>query len=130
MAVKTQYYDIKFPFTANNLDGFFIDLNNSMEDKKTSEILHVILTPKRSRIRKPDFGTDLIKYIYEPSDEQTWDTVKSETIESVNNYVSGVNLTSIDILRKEDDDHAIFLDLKYQVITSKTPNNKQLIVKL
>lgn len=130
MATKIQFYDIKFPFTANNLDGFFIDLNKTIEDKKASEILHVILTPKRSRIRKPDFGTDLIKYIYELNDEQTWDTVRSETIESVNNYVSGVNLTSIEILHKEDDDNAIYLDLKYQVITSKTPNNKELIVKL
>lgn len=130
MATKTQYYDIKFPFTANNLDGFFIDLNNSIEDKKTSEILHVLLTPKRSRIRKPDFGTDLMKYIYEPNDEQTWDTVKSETIESVNNYVSGVNLISIEILRKEGEDNGIYLDLKYQVTTSKTPNNKELIVKV
>ena len=28
-----QYYDIKFPFTSNNEDGFFIDLNKSIKDK-------------------------------------------------------------------------------------------------
>ena len=128
MATIKQYFDIKFPFTANNLDGFFIDLNNTIEDKKASEILHVLLTPKRSRIRKPDFGTDLIKFIFEPSDEKTWDTVKQEIIESVNNYVSGVSLNSIEILRNDDND--IFVSLQYQVVTGKTPNNKQLVVKL
>jgi len=128
MAEVKQYYDIKFPFTANNLDGFFIDLNKTIEDKKASEILHVLLTPKRSRIRKPDFGTDLIKFIFEPSDEKTWDGVRDEIIESVNNYVSGVNLTKIEILK--NDDNEIFASLEYQVTTSKKTNNKQLVVKL
>ena len=128
MATKSQYYDIKFPFTANNLDGFFIDLNSTIENKKESEILHVLLTPKRSRIRKPDFGTDLIKYIFEENDEKSWDSVKREIIDSVNNYVSGISLKQIEILKNED--NAIFVSLQYQVTTSKTGNNKQLIVKL
>ena len=64
MAGIKQYYGIKFPFTSNNLDGFFLDMNERVEDKIASEILHVILTPKRSRIRKPDFGTDLAKFIF------------------------------------------------------------------
>ena len=50
MANRKQYYGIKYPFTANNLDGFFLDLNEEPVDKVASEILHVILTPKRSRI--------------------------------------------------------------------------------
>ena len=81
MANRKQYYGIKFPFTANNLDGFFLDLNERIEDKVASEILHTIMTPKRSRIRKPEFGTDLAKYIFEPSDELTWENVKSEVIQ-------------------------------------------------
>ena len=128
MANKKQYYDIKFPFTANNLDGFFIDLNETLEDKKASEILHVLLTPKRSRLRKPNFGTDLIKYVFEQNDEMSWDNVREEIINSVNDYVYGVNLTSIEILQNED--YAIFIDLKYTVSKGESSDNKELIVKL
>ena len=128
MENKKQYYDIKFPFTANNLDGFFIDLNETLEDKKASEILHVLLTPKRSRLRKPNFGTDLIKYVFEQNDEMSWDSVREEIINSVNDYVYGVNLTSIEILQNEDD--AIFIDLKYTVSKGESSDNKELIVKL
>ena len=128
MANKKQYYDIKFPFTANNLDGFFIDLNETLEDKKASEILPPPLTPKRSRLRKPNFGTDLIKYVFEQNDEMSWDSVREEIINSVNDYVYGVNLTSIEILQNEDD--AIFIDLKYTVSKGESSDNKELIVKL
>ena len=126
--MANKYYNIKFPFTANNLDGFFIDLNETLEDKKASEILHVLLTPKRSRLRKPNFGTDLIKYVFEQNDEMSWDSVREEIINSVNDYVYGVNLTSIEILQNEDD--AIFIDLKYTVSKGESSDNKELIVKL
>ena len=35
-----QRYDIKFPFTENNEEGLFLDLNNSVEDKALSDLVH------------------------------------------------------------------------------------------
>ena len=43
MAQIKQYFDIKFPFTSNNVDGFFIDLNETIGDKVLSEILHDLI---------------------------------------------------------------------------------------
>ena len=39
-----QRYDIKFPFTENNEEGLFLDLNNSVEDKddRVSYYLNII----------------------------------------------------------------------------------------
>ena len=73
--IRKQYQGIKFPFTANNLNGFFLDLNTDIDSKLASEIAHVLLTPKRSRIRKPDFGTDIIKYVFENNEEDSWDAI-------------------------------------------------------
>ena len=58
----------------------------------------------------------------------SWDSVREEIINNVNDYVYGVNLTSIDILQNEDD--AIFIDLKYTVSKGESGDNKELIVKL
>lgn len=129
MAAK-KYYGIKFPFTTNNNDGFFIDMNETYIDKKASEILHVLLTPIRSRIRKPDFGTNLIKHIYYPNNGDTFDLIKKEAIESVNRYVKNVNLTDIQILNDENDDHSVFLDLKYTTNVGNTTQENELGVKL
>ena len=122
-----QYYDIKFPFTCNNLEGFFLDLNNTLVSKKESEILHVLLTPRKTRIRKPDFGTDLIKYIFEPSDDLTWENVHAEIIESVQKYVSDVEINNIEI---KDLDKQLFISIKYVFITGKKRENKEMVVKL
>ena len=63
MSNRRQFFNIKFPFVCENEDALFIDLNNDINEKVNSEIAHVILTPKGMRLRMPEFGTDLIKYI-------------------------------------------------------------------
>ena len=130
MANRKQYYGIKFPFTANNLDGFFLDLNERIEDKVASEILHTIMTPKRSRIRKPEFGTDLAKYIFEPSDELTWENVKSEVIEAVSSYVANVDLNDIDVVTPDEEPNSIYLDIRYTVKKGNKEENSRMVVKL
>lgn len=130
MAQIKQYYGIKFPFTANNLDGFFIDLNENIDDKVASEILHVILTPKRSRIRRPDFGTNLAKYIFEPNDNITWDSVMGEIRENVSRYVPNVEIDDVNVIYGTDDANSIYLDMRYNVKNGNLNENKRMVVKL
>ena len=125
-----QYYGVKFPFTKNNLDGHFIDLNETLDDKVASEILHVILTPKRTRLRRPDFGTDLIKFIFEPSDSLTWDAVSREVSENVGKYVRNASIDGINVVYGEEDPNAVYLDVRYSVKTGGAIENKRMAVKL
>lgn len=132
---KTQYYNIKFPFTANNNNNFFLDLNEDIEDKVASEIAHVILTPKRTRIRMPDFGTDLIKFIFEPNDTGSWDDIEEEVKNSVNKYVEGVTILKVDVLKninegEEENEENIILDIKYNINKGIRSENNRLLLKL
>lgn len=129
MSMNTRSYGIKFPFTNNNQYGNFIDLNESLTDSVASDILHILLTPLRTRIRKPDFGTNLVKYIFEPNDEETWDDVKNEAKKAVSRYVSNAALTNIEVLRDDNND-GIYLYLKYSVKKGNTFENNELGVKL
>lgn len=130
MAQIKQYFDIKFPFTSNNVDGFFIDLNETIGDKVLSEILHVILTQKGTRLRMPEFGTDLIKYIFEMNDEKEWPRVKSEIQECVSKYVPRVIINDVRILRDEGNDNTLLLDLDYSVKAGLTEENNRVVLKL
>lgn len=125
-----QYYGIKFPFTANNLDGFFLDLNEEIKDKVASEILHVILTPKRTRIRMPEFGTNLAKFIFEPSDDITWDNVMTEATEAISTYVPNAALNDMRVIYDEKNPQDIYLDLKYTVTRGNIKENNRLVVKI
>ena len=108
-----QRYDIKFPFTENNEEGLFLDLNNSVEDKALSDLVRVILTPKRSRIRRPDFGTDLMKFIWEMNDDTLWNDIRDEIKDSVSKFVENVTLNDIIILRDTNNDNKIVISIRY-----------------
>lgn len=130
MSIVKQYYGIKYPFTINNDSGLFIDLNETKDDDILSQILHVIMTRKNTRIKMPDFGTDLIKYIFELNDESTWSNIKSEIIESVSKYVPGVILKDIRVLRDDSEDSKILVDIEYNVKRGVSEESNRVVVKL
>lgn len=130
MAERKQYFGIKFPFTTNNLDGFFVDLNNNFNDKVASEMAHVMLTPKGSRIRKPDFGTDLIKYLFEPNDEMTWESVREEVIDAVSKYAPGVKINEIGVTNPPEEPSSTYLDVRYTVTRGNKTENGRMAIRL
>ena len=123
-------YGIKFPFTTDNEDGLFIDVDKNIDDKVASRIIHVILTTKGTRLRNPEFGTNLVKYIFDPSDDMTWDIVREEVTKAVSSYVKDVTLNDITIIRDDSNDHEIYMKLEYTVNKGNDKENKILAVRL
>ena len=114
MAV-VQKYGIKYPFTSNNEDGVYMDINENKSDSIKSQVLHVIFTPKGQKLRDPDFGTDLIKYIFGPSDEKTFNDIKSEITSQIMKYVPMVEFRDINVYSDENNEHAIIVTIEYGV---------------
>jgi phage baseplate assembly protein W len=114
MAV-TQKYGIKYPFTNENDDGTYIDLNNTFADEIQSKILHVIFTPKGQKLRDPEFGTDLVKHIFNPSDGETFNEIKNEITTQVLKYVPSVEFRDVTVYRDENDEHGIVVMIEYGV---------------
>lgn len=130
MSYKKQYYGIKFPFTSNNEDGFFIDLNETMDEKVASEIAHLILTPKGTRIMNPNFGTNLIKYLFNPNDNESWSSVEDEIINSVNKYIPNTRIDKVTVLKQDNEEHNIFIDVRFLVKKGETEENNRMVIKL
>ncbi|WP_333729393.1 GPW/gp25 family protein, partial [Listeria monocytogenes] len=72
-----KYININYPFK-DSKKGFFLDLNDEDNQAIKADLLHLILTRKGQRLYNPDFGTDLIKFIFEPEDGMTLNDIKSE----------------------------------------------------
>ena len=125
-----QYYGIKFPFTDNNYDGHFIDLNNKFEDKIASEIAHVILTRKGTRLRMPEFGTDLIRYVFGMNDKLEWDNVDTEIKKTVSTYVPAAKITEINVVRSEKDDRKVYVDVNYTVTKGASEESYRMALTL
>jgi len=112
---KQQLFGIKYPFTQDDYQNFFVDANTTEKDKVRSQIMHVIFTPKGQRIRMPEFGTDLIKYIFSPSDSESWESVKNEISTSVQRFVPNVILNDVRVVQSDDERAEIFVRMDYTI---------------
>ena len=116
----TQKYGIKYPFTLENDDELYMDLNMTKEESLKSRLLHVIFTPKGQRLRNPDFGTDLIKYIHEPSDETTFERLRRDITEQVYKYVPDVAFKDISIYNDDKSENGKIVIIHYTITKGMT----------
>lgn len=125
-----QYFGIKYPFRTDGFQHFFIDSNDTLMEKARSEIMHIVFTPKGQRIRNPEFGTDLIKYIFDPNEEVTWEAVKNEVSESVKRWSNNITLNSIQVVKNEEDESEIYVRLDYSVSEGNKITKDSIVVQV
>lgn len=119
----TQKYGIKYPFTSENEEGVFMDLNKNVTEGVKSKVLHVIFTPRGSKLRDPDFGTNLVRFIFEPNDEESLDGIRTEISSQIMKYVPQVEFRNIEIYKEETDDNSVVVLIEYGV---KKGNNTEI----
>lgn len=117
MAKRTvQQYGIKYPFTDDSDNGYYIDTNMNIKSKIRSILMHVIFTPKGQKIRDPQFGTDLIKSIFEPNDSTSWGKIETDIRDATTKYLPNVTLKSVEMLKNEDDLREVFVKISYSAM--------------
>lgn len=127
---KRQYMGIKYPFRTDDFQHFFIDANNTQMEKARSEIMHIVFTPKGQRIRNPEFGTDLIKFIFDPNEDVTWEAVKDEVSDAVNRWTSNIVLNNIQVVKNEEDESEIYVRLDYSVSEGNKTTKDSIVVQV
>lgn len=125
-----QYYGIKYPFVSDGYEKFFVDTNDSVMEKVRSQLMHVVFTPKGQRLRNPQFGTDLVKYIFEQSDTTSWDEIKNEVSEAVKRWVANCSINGIEVVKNENDEHEIYVKLAYSVQDGNKVYKDSIVVEL
>lgn len=126
---KVNHIGIKFPFNIKSIEKTFLDLDTTPQDAIKSSIMHLIFTPKGQRVRNPEFGTNLIQFIFNPNDSQTWGDVKSEIKDAVSRFVPNTTLEDIEIY-ETDEGRGLVARIKYTVKDGSFSNTYQLITNL
>ena len=127
---KQQFFGIKYPFNNESKYSFYLDLNETYEDKMKSELLHIIFTPKGQRYRMPDFGTDVIKYLFEPNDSETWVAIKNEIRGQVSKYLPRISFKDINLYIDEENENRVFAKIVYSVIKGEYEIENNMEVRL
>jgi len=58
---------------------------------------NILLTPKRSYVWDPEYGSDLYKMVFEPADTGTSENIKDEVINSIQTYDDRAEITGVDV---------------------------------
>jgi len=115
MALNRKYLGIRFPFTAQDPEGFFVDMEYDPYKEIKSDLMHLIFTPKGQRLRMPIFGTNLIRYIFEPNDDISYTDIKVELQESIKKFIPNVKITSLIVTNSTTENYTANIQIKYDI---------------
>lgn len=127
---KKQQFGIKYPFRSDGFEHYLLDTNNTVKDKVRSQLMHIVFTPKGQRLRLPEFGTDLIKFIFEQNDTTTWEAVKTEVNESVRRWATNITINNIQVVKNEEDESEIYVRLDYSVTEGNKVITDSIVVQI
>ena len=96
-------YNITFPFKDDTLTNSFVEMNQVSKDAYSSNLLLLLLTQKNERYYEPDYGTNLLKFIFEPNDKLTAGQVEEDIRNTVSLYIPEVKISSVSFNWLNDD---------------------------
>lgn len=88
-------YNIKFPLTDDVNVNTYFGLTKITKDALSSDLLLLLLTQRGERYYEPDYGTNLLKYIFEPNDGLTEADIEQEIKRIVSLYIPALTIDKV-----------------------------------
>ena len=109
-----KFININFPFK-DSPKGFFLDLTKTDAQAVKADLMHLILTRKGERLYLPDFGTNLLKYIFQPNDSATQSEIKDEISQTVKKYLPNLQINEVKVEESGKSEYAATVRIDYTV---------------
>ena len=129
MAGNGKFINIAFPFRESNR-GYFLQLNNDDKNAIKSDLMHLILTRKGERLYMPDFGTNLLKYIFEPNDDITQKDIRKEINDTVKKYLPNLQINDVTVTTNEMSEYGVTIRIDYTVTENVFQDTDFVIIEL
>ena len=97
-------YNIKFPLNDNLNTNTFFQMTQVSKDAFSSDLLLLLLTQKGERYYEPEYGTNLLKFIFEPNDGLTATDVEAEIKNTVSKYIPNLKVDRINFNWNTDEE--------------------------
>ena len=109
-----KFININYPFK-NSSQGFYLDLNADSNSAIKADLMHLILTRKGQRLYDPNFGTDLLRFIFEPEDGLSLNNIKQEITDVVKKYLPKLQVNNVSVTQSSESDYAAVVRIDYTV---------------
>lgn len=118
--------NINYPFR-DSKKGFFVDLTETDQDAVKADLMHLLLTTKGERFYKPDFGTNLLRFIFEPNDSLTLASIKEDITNTVTKFLPNLQIDEVIVERTPNTRKEATVRVEY-TITEDVFNTTDFIV--
>lgn len=112
-------YTIKYPIVDDNKTNYLFEMCGLSKDTYKSDLLLLLFTEKGERYYMPDYGTNLLRYIFEPNDDATRNDIVDDLKRTVSKYMPNITIDSVDINVSNEDESTlidrgeVILDVKF-----------------
>jgi phage baseplate assembly protein W len=101
--IKKDFWNVRFPINDNNQRNHYFDLNETTKEAITSNLLLLLLTERGERYYYPEYGTNLLKFIFEPNDDITGKDIEIDIKRTVGLFMPNITIDSMFFSRDDDD---------------------------
>lgn len=88
-------YNIKFPLEDNMDTNSLFSMSVVTKDAYSSDLLLLLLTERGQRYYQPDYGTNLIKFLFEPNDKTTQDDIVEDIKKTVGKFIPSLTINNV-----------------------------------
>jgi len=97
-------YNIKFPLNDDVSTNTYFQMSSASKDAFSSDLILLLLTQKGERYYEPDYGTDLLRFIFEPNDNLTAADVEQDIKRIVSLYIPALTIENVTFNKLVDDE--------------------------
>jgi len=126
---EIKFININFPFKDSSR-GDFLELNDNDSNAIKADLMHLILTRKGERYYMPDFGTNLLQFIFEPNDNQTLSDIKQEITETDKLYIPNLVINQVLVEPSEESEYASTVRIDYTLTDDVFESSDFVIIQL
>lgn len=95
--------NIRFPLEDDKSKNVLFQQNDISKDALTSNLVLLLLTQKGERYYAPNYGTNLLKYIFEQKDQITQSEIEAELRTTVKEFIPQLTINRVRFFGDEDD---------------------------
>lgn len=118
--------NIKFPLTDDTEKNKFLKLNQITKDSFSSDLLLLLLTEKGERYYYPNYGTNLLKFIFEPNDNITTQDIEQQIKRTVSEYIPSLKINKVEFNRPENQEVQLNVNIKFTYTEDTFTENGEL----
>jgi|ERR1035437_5310820 phage baseplate assembly protein W len=96
-------YNIKYPLQDDVSTNTYFLMTKVTKEAFSSDLLLLMLTQKGERYYEPEYGTNLLKYVFEPNDNLTADDVEQDIKRIVSLYIPALKINTVTFNWNTDD---------------------------